>query len=97
MAVAVATRSSGEQSCLKPHRQLKPTSHFAEDLFPFLQWATPYCGGRQFVGYFIEEYACQPILIYVSDGQVYLREVREPPNSVIDGSTWPETHYEWER
>jgi hypothetical protein len=61
-----------------------------EGLFPFLQWAAPFCDGRQFVGYFIEEDACQPTLIYVNDGQVYMHEVREPPNSVIDGSTSPD-------
>ncbi len=61
-----------------------------EGLFPFLQWAATFCDGRQFVGYYLEEYACQPTLIYVGDGQVYMREVREPPNSVIDGSTWPD-------
>jgi hypothetical protein len=26
---------------------------------------------------------------YISDGRVYMREVREPPNSAIDGSMWP--------
>jgi hypothetical protein len=62
-----------------------------EGLFPFLQWVAPYCDRRQFAGYYIEEYSSQPTLIYISDGQVYMREVREPPNSVIDGSTWPES------
>jgi hypothetical protein len=39
----------------------------------------------------MEVFASQPTLIYISDGQVYMREVREPPNSVIDGSAWPES------
>ncbi len=61
-----------------------------ENLFLFLQWAALYCDGRQFVGYYLSESDCQPTLIYVSGGKVYMRQVREPPNSVIDGSAWPE-------
>jgi hypothetical protein len=61
-----------------------------EGLFAFLQWVAPYCDRRQFVGYYIEEYDCQPTLIYVSGGQVYVRKVCEPPSSVIDGAAWPE-------
>jgi len=59
-----------------------------EDLLVFLQWAAQYCDGRQFVGYFVEEYESQPTLLYVSEGKAYMKDVREPPCCVDDGSPW---------
>jgi hypothetical protein len=61
-----------------------------EDYLYFVQWVAPYCDGRQFVGYYLSECKCQPTLIYVSDGGVYIQEMEEPPKSVIDGSAWLE-------
>ena len=60
-----------------------------EDILPFARWAATFCDGRQFVGYYLSEWDYQPTLVYFSDGVVYMREVKESPQSVMDGSPWP--------
>jgi hypothetical protein len=61
-----------------------------EDLLLFAQWAATHCDGRQFVGYFVVEFDWYPTLLYFDEGKLYVREAREPPQSVIDGSPWPD-------
>ena len=71
-------------------RRFMLDDEFYQVWWNFSQWLAPYSETQGFVGYYREELALQPTLLYFRSGEVYLHEVTQPPYSLRHKTLWPE-------
>ena len=51
-------------------------------------WLAKYSDADGYVGFYKEQFTKHPTLIYFQKGDVYFREVLEPPVPFVDGKVW---------
>ena len=60
----------------------------AEVGLSFAMWIAQWSDQNECVGYYKGEDSRHPTLLYFHDGELYLREVSEPPQRATDGVRW---------
>jgi len=61
----------------------------AEVGLSFAMWVAKWSAHSECVGYYKGEDSPHPTLLYFHDGDLYLRQVVEPPQRATDGAVWP--------
>lgn len=57
-----------------------------------VQWLAPYCETAGWVGYVrsdLDAAGAQPVLLYITQGRVYLSDSRQTPRDMATGAPWP--------
>ena len=59
-----------------------------EVVLPFAMWIAKWSDQNEWVGNYKEESSRHPTLLYIHGGELYRREVSEPPQRASDGAIW---------
>lgn len=61
---------------------------FYQEWWEFAGWLAQYSETVGWVGYYREEDALHPTLLYFRDSKVYISEITQAPVGLLDGETW---------